>query len=108
MFVAMNQFQVDPARAAEFEEVWRTRESHLSDYTGFVHFSLLKGDDAGDYVSHTIWASREAFMAWATSDGFKAAHAGRMPEGIIQGHPRARFYESVITQGGEVPALSAR
>ena len=58
MFIAMNQFQVDPARGEEFEEVWRNRESFLQGFTGFVHFALLKGDDPGDYVSHSTWASR--------------------------------------------------
>lgn len=98
MFIAMNQFQVNPERASEFEEGWRTRESHLKELDGFLGFALLKGDDAGDYVSHTTWASRDAFMAWATSDHFRKAHGGRMPEGIIEGHPRARFYEAVIEE----------
>lgn len=107
MFIAMNQFQVDPLRGAEFEEVWRNRESHLDQSPGFVHFALLKGDEAGDYISHTTWASREAFLAWTQSDSFKRAHGGKMPEGIIVGHPRARFYDSVLTQAGAAPASVA-
>lgn len=102
MFVAMNQFQVDPARSAEFEEVWRTRESHLNEFDGFLHFALLKGDDPGDYISHSVWKSREAFMGWATSEDFKKAHGNRMPEGIIQGHPRARFFAAVLKQAGGI------
>ena len=98
MFVAMNQFQVDPARGAEFEEVWKNRETYLHGLTGFVQFALLRGDDEGDYVSHSTWESREAFLAWAQSDAFRQAHGSRMPEGIILGHPRARFYESVMVQ----------
>ena len=98
MFIAMNQFQVDPARAEEFERVWKDRESYLSGFEGFVQFALLKGDEPGDYVSHSTWASRDAFMAWAQSDAFRRAHGGRMPDGIIVGHPRARFYESVIEE----------
>jgi heme-degrading monooxygenase HmoA len=98
MFIAMNQFQVNPERADEFEEVWRTRESHLDGFEGFISFALLKGDDAGDYVSHSMWASREAFMGWATSESFRKAHGERMPDGIIVGHPRARFYEAVLEE----------
>ena len=104
MFIAMNQFQVDPLRGAEFEEVWRSRESYLDENPGFVHFALLKGDEAGDYISHSTWESREAFLAWTQSDSFKRAHGGTMPEGIIQGHSRARFYDSVLTQA---PAAKA-
>lgn len=104
MFIAMNQFQVDPARAAEFEEAWRTRESRLDQNPGFVHFALLKGDEPGDYISHSTWESREAFIAWTQSQSFKAAHSGAMPEGVLLGHPRARFYDSVITQAAGAAA----
>lgn len=106
MFVAMNQFQVKPERGAEFEEVWRTRESFLQGFEGFLAFHLLKGDEAGDYVSHTMWRSRADFMTWATSDAFRKAHGARTPEGIILGHPRARFYDSVIEEraGAVAPA----
>lgn len=104
MFVAMNQFQVDPARGAEFEELWKSRETYLEGLTGFVQFALLRGDDEGDYVSHSTWESRDAFLAWAQSDAFRAAHGSRMPEGIVVGHPRARFYESVMVQANELAA----
>jgi len=107
LFIAMNQFQVDPLRAADFEEVWQTRDSYLSENPGFVQFSLLKGDEAGDYISHSIWESREAFLAWTQSESFKRAHGGRMPEGIIVGHPRARFYDSVLIQDSSAPASKA-
>lgn len=105
MFIAMNQFKVAAGREADFEAGWRQRESYLHETPGFVHFALLKGDDPGDYVSHTIWASREAFLAWAQSDAFRRAHAGGMPDGVLETHPRARFYDAVITEGGAVPAL---
>ncbi|GMV84918.1 MAG: hypothetical protein AMXMBFR80_07760 [Dehalococcoidia bacterium] len=105
MFIAMNQFKVAAGREADFEAGWRQRESYLHETPGFVHFALLKGDEPGDYVSHTIWASREAFLAWAQSDAFRRAHAATMPDGVLETHPRARFYDAVITEGGAVPAL---
>ena len=98
MFVAMNQFEVDPARASDFEDVWKNRETYLQGLDGFVQFALLRGDEPGDYISHSTWASRAAFLAWAQSDAFRRAHGASMPEGIIVGHPRARFYESVMVQ----------
>ncbi|MBI5947337.1 MAG: antibiotic biosynthesis monooxygenase [Chloroflexi bacterium] len=100
MFIAMNQFTVIPERAADFETLWRTRESHLQGLKGFVQFSLLRGDEPGDYLSHTIWESREDFIAWTASDAFRQAHAARTPDGILAGHPRARFYEAVIVESG--------
>jgi heme-degrading monooxygenase HmoA len=98
MFIAMNHFQVNPGREAEFEAGWRNRESYLADVAGFHQFALLKGDDAGEYVSHTTWASRQDFLAWANSDAFRRAHSQRNPEGVLAGHPRARFYEAVIVE----------
>ncbi len=105
MFVAMNHFKVAPGREAEFEAGWRQRESYLHSTPGFLHFALLKGDEPGDYASHTIWESREAFLAWAQSNAFRRAHAGAMPAGVLEGHPRARLYDAVLTEGGAVPAL---
>jgi len=106
MFVAMNQFSVNPGRETDFEEGWRTRESYLQGFDGFIHFALLKGDEAGDYVSHTIWANREAFLAWTQSEAFRKAHSTRNAEGVIAGHPRARFYDAILTEPGTLPVLS--
>jgi len=98
MFVAMNRFQVNEGREAEFEEGWRTRESHLEGIDGFVRFMLLRGDEPGDYISHTTWASREAFVAWAQSEHFRRAHGEGMPDGILAGHPHASFYDAVLVE----------
>lgn len=100
MFIAMNQFQVAPERGTEFEEVWKARETYLQGLDGFVEFALLRGDDPGDYVSHSVWKNREAFIAWTQSESFKLSHSRRMPEGVLVGHPRARFYESVLVEHG--------
>lgn len=34
--------QVKPECAADFENVWKNRESHLKEMPGFVRFALLK------------------------------------------------------------------
>lgn len=102
MFIAMNRFQVAPDRAEEFERIWRERESYLDGVEGFVAFALLRGDEPGDYVSHSTWASRDAFLAWARSQAFRQAHGEAMPDGIVVGHPRASLYETVLEQTGIV------
>jgi heme-degrading monooxygenase HmoA len=97
LFIAMNHFQVDPARAAEFEAHWRQRESHLAEVPGFVSFALLRGDEPGAYASHTTWQSRAAFDAWTQSEAFRKAHAqARTPAGLLVGHPRLALYEAVL------------
>lgn len=96
MFIAMNHFHVATDRGEEFEAAWKARESHLQDVPGFVRFALLRGDEDGEYISHSTWESREAFTKWATSDAFKSAHSDPMPEGLLTDHPRARFYEAAL------------
>jgi heme-degrading monooxygenase HmoA len=98
MFIAMNRFSVNPERGEEFEQRWRNRESYLRGLEGFRQFALLRGDEAGEYISHSTWDSREAFLAWAQSDHFRQAHGQEIPEGLILGHPRASFYEAVVTE----------
>lgn len=104
MFIAMNHFQVAPGRGTEFEQNWASRESFLEGVDGFVRFALLRGDEEGEYVSHSTRQSREHFLAWAQSEAFKKAHGGPMPEGLIVGHPRARFYEAPIWEEASAPA----
>ena len=107
MFIAMNQFQVSVGKGPDFEEVWRKRESYLGKVPGFIQFALLRGDEPGEYISHTTWESREAFLAWAQSDAFRQAHAAKTPEGILATHPRARFYEAAIVERVGEPARAS-
>jgi heme-degrading monooxygenase HmoA len=95
-FIAMNHFSVAPERGAEFEEHWRRRESYLGEVPGFESFALLRGDEPGSYISHSVWESREAFEAWTRSEAFRKAHSqARTPEGVLQGPPRLRLFEVV-------------
>jgi heme-degrading monooxygenase HmoA len=102
IFIAMNHFRVDPGRRAEFEALWRRRESYLDGVPGFLRFSLLRGEEPGAYASHTLWESRAAFEAWTESEAFRKAHAqSPLPKGLLLGHPRLALYESLLD---EVPA----
>jgi len=74
----MNRFRVARGAESRFEEVWANRETHLAEVPGFVAFKLLRGPEHEDhtlFVSHTLWASKEAFEAWTRSDAFRQAHA---------------------------------
>jgi heme-degrading monooxygenase HmoA len=96
----MNRFRVAAGREAEFVEVWRKRDSYLDKVPGFLEFKLLQGapgDEETVFVSHSTWASREAFSAWTESEEFKAAHRqGRTPEGLILSHPQFEGYEVAL------------
>ena len=100
MFIAMNRFRIALGREAEFEKLWRERDSHLAGVPGFREFHLLKGQpdaEATLYASHSVWESREAFEAWTRSEAFRKAHAGaRAPAGLYLGHPRVEVFEAVL------------
>jgi len=100
MYIAMNRFRIAIGREADFEQIWRTRDSQLAEVPGFVEFRLLKGpsDDAATlYASHTVWESSAAFDEWRNSENFKKAHAGaRAPAGTYLGHPQFEGFDVVL------------
>lgn len=98
MFIAMNRFRVKKGSEADFEAVWLRRDVFLSREPGFMAFHLLRGpqsDSHSLYVSHTIWASREAFEAWTRSESFRAAHKDA-------GHNKPLYSDSPQFEGFEV------
>ena len=99
MFIAMNRFKINPAFEADFEKLWRERDSYLNEVPGFRSFVLLRGPAHEDhilYASHTIWESRAAFEAWTESDHFRKAHAqAKAPKGTYLGHPNLELFEAV-------------
>ena len=96
----MNRFRIAPGFEDGFEELWRQRDSYLDEVPGFREFHLLKGPSHEDhtlYASHTIWASRQDFIAWTESEAFHKAHAqAKAPEGTYLGHPDFEGFEVVI------------
>ena len=100
MYIAMNRFRIAAGREGDFETLWRTRDSQLSDVPGFRTFQLLRGptdDTATLFVSHTVWDSRESFDAWTNSDAFRKAHGqARAPEGTYLGPPVFEGFEVVL------------
>jgi heme-degrading monooxygenase HmoA len=98
-YIAMNNFQVALDQAAQFEERWRRRRSYLQGVPGFEGFRLLRGnvqDGQAHYVSHSTWASKEAFEAWTQSESFVQAHRGEpLPRGMVLGPPHLECFEVV-------------
>lgn len=100
--IAMNNFQVTADQAEQFEARWRQRRSYLQDVPGFESFALLRGetrDGVVHYVSHSTWASQEAFVAWTQSENFTLAHRGDpIPKGMVLGPPQLECFEVVLGQ----------
>lgn len=99
MYVAMNRFRITPGREADFEAIWRNRETRLEEMAGFRTFHLLRGPSTEThtlYASHTVWDSEAAFRAWTTSQQFRDAHknAGGH-DGVYLGHPNFEGFAAI-------------
>ncbi len=98
MFVAMNRFKIAEGREADFESAWRNRQSYLDSVPGFVQFALLKSDTPGEYISHTIWRDRQAFLDWTQSPAFAAGHRQGSLAGVVAGPPHLSTYDAIIVE----------
>ncbi len=91
MYIAMNNFWVNPDRGEDFEKAWRERDSFLADTPGFREFHLLKGpmeDELQRYASHTLWDDEATFTAWTESEAFRKAHSQGRLTGVIARPPK--------------------
>jgi heme-degrading monooxygenase HmoA len=102
MFIAMNRFKVKSGSEEEFEEIWKGRDSKLSDMKGFREFQLLRGpvnEDEGYtlFASHTVWETKDDFVAWTNSQSFRDSHknAGGGRKVSYMGHPQFEGFSVV-------------
>ncbi len=104
MFIAMNQFKVNAGREADFERIWAERDTYLDQVPGFVRFALLRGEADGEYISHSTWENRDAFIAWTQSEAFRKGHAQGSMAGVLAGPPQVSLFEAALTQeaGGPI------
>jgi heme-degrading monooxygenase HmoA len=101
MYIAMNNFKVVEGKEAEFEKTWKERESYLNDVPGFVHFALLRCEAPGEYVSHSTWEDRQAFVNWVNSEAFVKGHRQGSLAGILEGPPVIKTYDAIIEETAE-------
>ena len=96
----MNRFKISNKHLDDFIEIWKQRDSLLSEVEGFSEFKLLRGaknEDFTLFISHSTWESEEHFKAWTASDHFKKAHGGsRAPKGTYLEHPKFEGYSVVL------------
>ena len=101
MYIAMNRFKVQNGSEQDFENVWKGRDSTLSEMNGFREFHLLKGpaNEAEGYTlyaSHTIWESHADFLAWTKSENFRTAHRNVGQTKVhYMGHPQFEGFSVV-------------
>lgn len=100
MYIAMNRFRIAVGKEEEFIQIWKNRESYVESMPGFREFHLLQGPTSEEhtlFVSHTVWDSKQAFVAWTESEAFRIAHgsAGGARD-IYLGPPTFEGFEAVI------------
>ncbi|MBS91830.1 MAG: antibiotic biosynthesis monooxygenase [Rickettsiales bacterium] len=100
MYIAMNRFKIIIGKEKKFEEIWKKRDSHLSNVDGFIDFHLIKGATKAKYTlyaSHTSWLSEKDFISWTKSESFRLAHknAGKYND-IYLGHPEFEGFNVVV------------
>ena len=100
MYIAMNRFRIVLGKEDVFENIWKGRDTHLKDVSGFINFNLVKGegdDESTLYASHSTWESQDAFIAWTKSEAFRKAHknAGDTKKVYID-HPKFEGFEVII------------
>jgi heme-degrading monooxygenase HmoA len=97
----MNRFKVQKGSEDAFENVWKSRDSSLSQMTGFKEFHLLRGpvnEEEGYtlFASHTLWATQDDFIAWTKSENFRAAHRNAGSGKVLYlGHPQFEGFSIV-------------
>ena len=100
MFIAMNRFKVKSGCEAEFEEVWKTRDSFLGEVPGFLGVHLLKGASDEEhtlYSYHSTWDDQTSFENWTRSESFRKAHSGASSrKSLYLDHPQFEGFEVVI------------
>jgi heme-degrading monooxygenase HmoA len=110
MYIAMNRFKVLKDETKDFEAMWLGRESHLDKNPGFVAFHMLRGPEREDHIlysSHTVWANKDAFTGWTTSEHFRSAHKNAgTGKRMTLGHPEFEGFE--VIQSLENPALAGK
>ena len=99
MYIAMNRFKIVIGREKDFERIWKERETHLDDVSGFLEFHLVKwGTEETHtlYASHSTWKSQTDFVNWTKSEAFRQAHkrAGEHSD-IYLGHPVFEGFEAI-------------
>jgi len=106
MYIAMNRFKIAIGQEETFEEIWKTRESNLSQSGGFNAFHLLRGPtEEGShtlFATHVIWDDQASFEAWTRSEQFRQSHAkAGTHRDIYLGHPQFEGFEVVLEESNQ-------
>ncbi|MBB3113885.1 heme-degrading monooxygenase HmoA [Paenibacillus phyllosphaerae] len=76
MYIIHSTFIVPPHKADEVIGIYQSRSGNVDQAEGFVKFLLLLNEaKAGELTVHMEWESKEAYLAWVTSEEYKQIQA---------------------------------
>ena len=78
-FITIKRFKIGIGREEDSKNIWRDRETHLDDASGFKRFNLLErptNKEYSLYTSHSTGESKIDFENWTKSEAFRKAHSG--------------------------------
>ena len=100
MYIAMNRFKIISGKEETFEEIWKSRDTHLENVPGFKKFNLIKGSEQENYrlyASHSLWETEDDFVNWTKSEAFREAHKGAgQHSDVYLGHPEFEGFEIIL------------
>ena len=80
--------------------IWKKRETHHSNVSGFIEFNLVKVKTEDTHTlcaSHSTCESRKDFEDWTKSEAFRKAHKGAgIHSDIYLEHPQFKGFEVII------------
>ncbi len=96
----MNRFKIINGKEETFEEIWKSRDTHLENVPGFKKFNLIKSSKKENYrlyASHSLWETEDDFVNWTKSEAFREAHKGAgQHSDIYLGHPEFEGFEIIL------------
>ena len=96
----MNRFLIKNGKGELFEEIWKSRETHLEETPGFINFNLLKSinkEGTTLYASYTEQKSKTHFENQTKSQAFRKAHKGASNnKDLYIGHPEFEGFDVII------------
>ncbi|MFC6334072.1 antibiotic biosynthesis monooxygenase family protein [Paenibacillus septentrionalis] len=75
MYIVHSMFLVPVQKVDEVIEIYKNRSRLVDHAEGFITFRLLQNETKpGELTVYMEWETKEAFLAWVSSDEYKRIH----------------------------------
>ncbi|MHB1708124.1 MAG: antibiotic biosynthesis monooxygenase family protein [Thermoplasmataceae archaeon] len=96
MILVQNHLLVRKEYAKQFEDAFRSSQTHMNDVVGFIRTEILRPMEGNEYIVATYWNSLEDFNQWVGSDQFRSSHSkSALPRDAFEGQNAITLHEIV-------------